>query len=704
MPEKYTAEGLLIIEPREVIINELGVAQGSSQDLNRHFTEARVLQSRSLVDRLVSDLGLATHPALVGVAETEGNGRQNPGPISAFIQTVKQTLGPVKELLQTWKRAVSTLLMGEKDEAEISPPGDPNAEATTAILKDLTITATEKSSAIEVAFSSEDPELSAAIVNRLMALYLADQVRSRSEATAQVNQVLTARMGSLRQEVEDADKRVQEYRLAHGLIETGSGEMNVLRLVELQRQLIDASALEKTLQSRVASATQTGSADSSAEVLASALIQRLREQEATVSSRLSRLSRDLGPRHPEAQALQEELSNLRSQITAETRKVILSLQSEYAVAQQRVLKLETTIAEARTAAERSAKDDVILQQLVREANAKRGVFEAYLSRVQQTAHSANGPSPGARIASAALVPQVGQRPSVPVMGGLAGLAGFALGGAFLIAIEVTRKRIFNGDELVQATGFSRLGDVPDASGWRRQRLADVVVTKPFVAAGESVRGLWINLCASVSETKVVMVTSSLPEEGKTSLVVALGRMAAMDGARVAVVDCDFRKAGIRAFFGDPPAGDHVTCVDELLNGAGEIADIRFQKDRLTGMMFLPAAGSLAAPHVALTGPRLEQLIVKLRQDFDLILIDSPPVLNVADPVILIRRVDVLLYVASWARTPRKMIVEAVRRLNVPETTAAFSVLTRVKPSRSRGGYYTGYKHARLPPALRRATG
>jgi len=281
------------------------------------------------------------------------------------------------------------------------------------------------------------------------------------------------------------------------------------------------------------------------------------------------------------------------------RKVILSLQTDYAVARQHVVELEANIAEARTAAERSAKDDVTLQQLIKEADAKRGVFQAYLSRVQQTAHSAADPSPGARIASPALVPQVGYGPSVPIMSGLAGLAGFALGGAFLISIEATRKRIFNGDELVQATGFSRLGDVPDASGWRRRRLADVVVSKPFFAVGESVRGLWINLCASGHHTKVVMVTSSLPEEGKTSLVVALGRMAAMDGARVAIIDCDFRKAGIRAFFGDPPAGEPVTWVDELLNGTSDISDIRFQTDHVTGMMYLPAAGSLNTPHVAL---------------------------------------------------------------------------------------------------------
>jgi uncharacterized protein involved in exopolysaccharide biosynthesis len=90
MPEKYKAEGLLVIEPREVIISELGVAQGSSQDLNRPFTEARVLQSRSLVDRLVNDLGLATHPALVGVSETEGGERETPGAIKAFFLSVKQ--------------------------------------------------------------------------------------------------------------------------------------------------------------------------------------------------------------------------------------------------------------------------------------------------------------------------------------------------------------------------------------------------------------------------------------------------------------------------------------------------------------------------------------------------------------------------------------------------------------------------------------
>jgi succinoglycan biosynthesis transport protein ExoP len=698
IPKTYTAEGLLVLEPRDVKIDQLGVAAtASDSDLVRTTTEAEVLRSRGAILKVVRDLDLVNNPAILQ-PETEIN------PVVEFVQYAKAAVvGLARELLE---RADPGTPATPADEPYTA--SDMESDAVNVVFDSLSVLGIEKSSAIRISFTSTDNALAAEVVNRLMSAYREEQIELKAKETAHINQMLSSRLEPLRRDMEDADRRIQDFRRDHGLIETGAGEMSIVQLSDLQNRLTVAQADEKTLQLKVAAASRALSSsarDASTDVLTSPIIQRLIEREGTVAGNLSNLEQNLGPRHPQVAALRQELDSIRLQLSTETSKVLSALRTDLQVANQRVGSLESALAEARKAAEQSTADSVILQQLVKDAEAKRQIFATYLASSQQTSSSQLDPSPYVRIASAAVPPPHPNRSGTSILMALGALGGLALGAAIILSRQATRTWILDGEELVEATGFSRLCDVPETSRFRKKHLQNVVIDNTDFAATESIRGIWVNLqVASEGNPMVTLVTSGSPAEGKSSLVIALGRIAALDGARVMILDCDFHKPSIgrllgvgrrRAGSGSASSSGTVTWIDEMLADK-DANQLNFQEDAATGMKYLPAAGTLDNPHAVLSGKRLSNLIGDLRREFDLILIDSPPVMSVADPVTLVRHTDTLVYVAASAKTPRWLITEAVRRLSIPARVKAFSVLVRVRPSRRLPKrYYTGYdKRAR----------
>lgn len=676
LPRTFTAEGLLVVEPRQISISELGAGStASSTDLVRTQTEAQVLRSRTLAEAVVRGMGLANNPV--------------------FLKPDDGSFSPVAML----RAAVDRLL----PRGDAGGPPDKVSAATDLLQSSMTVSASERSATVGLAVETEDPALSAAIVNRMMQLYLAAQVESKNAVTSHVNQALSGRLDALWRDVQAADRRVQSFRAENGLLEAQGAELNALGLAELQNQLATARGQVTNLRAAVDSterALATGGSAASAEVLASPLIQRLREQEATVNRTISNLSQRLGPRHPDILAQRQELANVREQIAVEIRKIGQSLARDLTIAQARVSGLETQIEEVRARARQSASANVELQQLVKDAEAKRSVYQAYMARAEQTAQNDAGPLPDVRIASAAAAPIKPSGPNAKLMTAFAGIAGLSLAAAGTLLRDRLRGRVFSGEELARLTDLAAYGTVPAVRTGRGgiRHLADSVVAQPHRDAAESVRGLWTALRAARSGwmPRVVLVTSSQPGEGKTSLVTALGRVAALDGARVLVIDADFRMPMVGAFFGAGPG----EAVDELL-AAGAPPEAALQADRETGLAYLPASGRVANPQAVLGGEAMGRLLQDARTNFDLVLIDSPPVMSVSDPVILVRQADAVLFLAAWGRTPRSVAAEAARRLKVPDHVLAVSVLSRAAgPDRARA-YYAGYRRSRplkLPSA------
>jgi len=677
LPRMYTANGLVVVEPRKVSIDEMGVGlTGATMEMTRIQTEADILRSRSMIETLVRDLDLASNPAILKPAD------ENSFSIARLVDAAK-----------TW-------ILGLLPEGWVPVPnaGPPNLDAAAAdvVQANLVVSAHEKSAAIPVSYKSEDPVLAATIVNRLMELYIAEQIRSRSEIGDQVNSQLSSQQERLWAEVADADKRVQEYQSQHGLLQSRGSALTTNRVDELQSQLTSARNEESRLTASVTAANRAlakGNVASSTEVLASPLIQRLREQEVTVLRAYSNLSRSLGQKHPQVVAQSQELAEIRTQIDQEVNKIVSALQGDLQLARARVEAITRDLATANAVATRAASDEIELQQLVKEAEAKRMIYQTYLQRVDQTAVAHNSRAPDVRIASTAVIPTKITSPNRKVITAFGGVAGLCLAAAGALLTNNLRGRVFDSAELARLTGFAGLGDIPLVPRSRRSHLCDIVMTTPQIAAAESVRGLWAGLKTARDgwNPKIVLVTSGLPGEGKTSLVTALGRLAALDGARVLIIDADFRMPMIDKVFSKSSANRvEQPGVDELL-ASGEHLKAALKVDSASGVFYLPASGAFSNPQALLGSIRFSNLIADACTNFDLVLLDSPPVLRVSDSVMLARRADAVVLIAKSNSTLRSAAAEAAKRLRIPNNSLAFSVVSGVPAKRASNKYYAGYR-------------
>lgn len=683
LPHTYVAEGLLVVEPLQTAMSDVGPEFGaSSTDIVRAQTEAEILRSHAMAEAVVDSLGLATNRQFMD-------------------SSVAGVLMPLVALRTAADRLVHALVPAENDASGEPAADDLKAVAVARLEDNLTIRTTDKATVIEVAFSSTDPGLAAAIVNRLMELHVSRDVHAKSDIIRHLNEALSDQEQRLWQKVVEADQKVQAFRTEHGLLEMQGAELSTVKLSELQSQLAVARSRMNDLKASAADATraaQTGSIDASPEVLASPLIQRLREQESVVASALSNMAQRQGPRHPEMRARMEELANIRGRIGAEVGKIVEALHSDLSVARMRVADLETRIADAQARASAAAGQNVALQQLVKEADAKRAVYQSYMTRTEQTAHVAGGPQPDLRIAAAASPPALPSGPKTKAITAFAALIGFGLAIAITLFRDAMNGRVLTEDELSSVTRYPGLGLVPSFRLGRRH-LCDAVVDDPQSEAAESIRGVWTGLRVArygANRAQMVVVTSSLPNEGKTSLVTALGRIAALDGARVLVIDADFRMPKVGAFLEEaasavPSPGDDGAYVDDLL-ARGEPPINALRTDPSSGLLYLPAGGRTPNPQSLLTGPGMTLLLEEARLNFDLILVDSPPVMRVSDAVMLARAADAVLFVAAWGTTSRVQLGEAVRRLQVPPDVFVGSLLCRV--SRRFSGSYTGYRSRR----------
>jgi capsular exopolysaccharide synthesis family protein len=234
-------------------------------------------------------------------------------------------------------------------------------------------------------------------------------------------------------------------------------------------------------------------------------------------------------------------------------------------------------------------------------------------------------------------------------------------------------------------------------GWRRRKRLDpvaYVVEKPLSRFAEAFRNLRASVatCRTGTMVKVVAITSALPGEGKTTTAMCLGRSAAVAGARVLLIDCDLRQRSINRMLSIEPVNGLI----EVLSGAVAVAEALVQ-DSETGLVVLPVAKSAFTPKDLFGAPTMGRLVSELRRDFDLIILDTAPVLAVADTRVVCPYADAVVVLTRWRRTPRKAVMAALKSLDSPNTFVAGAVLTQVnlreqaRVGEGAGAYERAYK-------------
>lgn len=683
-PSRYAAEGLLLFDSQQAAIPELNqFAPANSAPPNQRIrTEADVLRSR----RLAEDVARST-PVLPPEAEATG---------PSLSQQAMTTL-------LTWYDAARQYagLPAQAPAAPAQAPvvaTDPLNLQVEELQQRLDIRTTDNSNVVAVRFTSTSPVIAATIVNTLMNRYIALDIASKQETTEQANRWLSERLASLRKEVEAADLRIQAFRRETGLLETSIGTVSTVLLTEDQSRVAVARQELARAQAALDSATRSGARGATTEALASPTIQALRAREADVVQRAATLSQQLGPRHPDRLAVEAELRDLRRQIDSETSKVTTALRRDVEAARARLESSQVSLDTSRTTARGGAEAGVTLAQLQRDAESSRQVYQAFLLRTEQTRLS-SAQFPVARVVSPAAVPYRPAGPSPAVIAVFSAIAGLLLTAGLVVLRRSSRSTVNTPRELALVTGVQNIGSLPALRSGKRHNMPNLVLEDGDSDIAETLRALRINLQAAAQggHATTLLITSPSAGDGKTTLAVALARICAADGMRVLLLETDMRRPRIAATLGATrPRGS----IEAVLTGRASLRDA-IHVDQQSGLHCLLSDFSASNPQQMIESGAFRDMVEQARREYQLVILDSPPIMRVADAVVLSSYSDVVLFAVGWDRTSSDVLAEAMRRL--PEETRArtATVFTRVPPGRLDPlSYYAGYAQNRPRPTLR----
>lgn len=335
----------------------------------------------------------------------------------------------------------------------------------------------------------------------------------------------------------------------------------------------------------------------------------------------------------------------------------------------------------------AAAANAVLDQLQRERDARAQAYYAFLARVEQTRIS-SGQTATARIVSPAK-PAI--RPDGPTVSMIALLGAFVglLGTAAIVAgRQMLRGRIGSSRELSLASGVANIGTLPFSRQWAQPGMAVGILEARETGIADTLRGMRTALrnLSQPDDATVVLITSAERGDGKSTTAASLASICALDGLRVLLIEADLYRPRLAAILGWQLGRS----LESVLDGADSFEDA-LCVDPQTGLHGLFAAGSADSPLAVLESPAFRDLMVRVRRDYDIVIMDSPPVLRVADPVVLAAHSDAILFAVGWERISEAMLAEALERLPPSQPGELMTVMTRV-PRRhlERQGYYRGY--------------
>jgi capsular exopolysaccharide synthesis family protein len=667
----YTARSVVLLDQREnKVLDVSAVIAGLPSDPTTIQNQVEILRSRNLAGRVAEKLHFDDNPEFGG------------GTLGKPKHSFLHYLNPL-----AWLGADAPLPTEEEMKAERR-----NNEID-AVLGAEKISVDGDSTAISIDVDSSSPGLSAALANAIADAYVEDQLNAKYEATQKTSQWLADRLQQLSGQVQAAEAAVQQYKADHNINETATGTSIVQdQLSQLNGQLVLARsdlAEQEAKYSRVMSLQRSGHADDVSQVVASPLIEQLRAQETDLLRQEAELNAKYGPKHPKILDLEAQKQNLLAKINDEVERVISTVANDVAVARAHVASLEGSLGQLEGATSDQNRAEVKLKQLESTATSTRSLYEAFLSRFKEAQGQEGITTPDARVISRAVVPTSPSYPNKQYTLGIAIPAGIFLGILLAMVAERLDAGFRTSVQLERLIGLPCLSALPEVTSLDvGERPADLIFSKPLGGYAEAVRGLRLGLAQSNVDQKVktLLITSSVPEEGKSTVTLSIARLAAKSGQSVIVVDADLRHPSIAKSLGFEKIDNDIIGV---LTGDVKLENAVL-KDPKSDVAVLASTRSAVNPPDLLGSEAMAKLIGRLSEKYDLVIIDSAPLLPVHDARVLAPLVNSVLLVVRWEKTPRDAVGVAARTLADTQASVAGIALTRADSSRYK--YYAfGYQ-------------
>lgn len=681
-PQYLSSVQILVVDPRQPS-NAADDRKLSSLDVDAAAVASvvEVMKSKSIALAVARDQQLDKDPEFV---HSHG--------VAAFLE--KQVGSIVEDLFG--RRPEQTDLAATRTD-DVSPELD---RASEELRRRLVVDRVTFSYVLSLSITSESPEKAQRLATAIANTYLNDQLEARYEATQRATTWLSGRLQTLRTRVEEDEAAIQKLKAENGLTDTGAGNnVSQQQLADINTQLALARADVAEQRARFEqiqrAATSGANLESIPEVMASSVIAQLRLQQAEVSRREVDLKGRYGDRYPDVINAKSQLDDISRAIAAEVNRILGNSKNAYEIAVQREQSLEESLA-TMTGKTGNSQALVQLQELQRVADANRRLYENFLNEFNEIDQKSTLTDTGAHVISPAALATEPSYPRWMLSLFLATVAGLFLGVVLAFLMEYLDSGLKTSVQVEQALGYPVLALVPAIRGsrWRspigRMEVLKRLASEPFSQLSDSIRSLRIGMGMMLPEvdhaSKVIVVTSAIPGEGKSTLSMLLAASCALSHQRVIVVDCDLRRKSLTAAFGlsDKPG------LIEILTDKVSLKDATL-RDETTSLSIIPGGAEVRNYTDLLNSRRMRDVIAQLRIQYDCVVLDATPLLPIVDATVVAQHADKILLVVEWNRTPQTSAMEALKALRGDARHITGIVLNKVDFTRLKSyGYGFGY--------------
>ena len=503
-----------------------------------------------------------------------------------------------------------------------------------------------------------DPKLAARIAQAYGEAYIGKQIQDKSNSNDAALTWLDGRLATLRAQAESDDGNLQSYKVANNLMSMSGNQGATLAEQEisaLNQQLAQARADLSEKRARRDAAISNSARGDVAESLSTDLVRQLRKQRSDVSADLAKLRVNYGPRHPDVLKDEQQIADIDAEIAKENSRTLESLNADVKIAEQRYASLSGSHSEASSSLRSNNVAEVGLMELQRRADASHTIYESFLNRARELAAQIGVQQPQASIIETASVPNAPSSPNLKLNLALALIGGMLVAGAYVGVAELLDNTYKSGRQVTLDLGVRTLASIPliDMRGVKdKAAVLSYVLDKPYSLFSESIRSLrtQISLAAKTRRMQVIAVTSALPGEGKTLTCLSLARAMAANGAKVLLIDADFRRFSLTKYLNiDPMYGiQDVFKKPELMSQSIVVDEVSG-----AGMMLVPRNNRIATE--VFTNDLFEHMIEALKDQYDYIILDTAPVLALSDIRVVSAVADGVMLIVRWNKTPRDAV-------------------------------------------------
>ncbi|WP_150305041.1 GumC family protein [Pseudomonas saliphila] len=669
----YRASVTMMIESKGDQLVDFQRVYDNTGQLSEYLqTQLGLINSRGVAERVVRELNLTEHP--------EFDPRQRPQPLIDVKGMVRRT---------------KSMVLGEDPSKTAAPMTE--ADIMDAVTRDFMTRTTAdvegKSQLVRISVEMADRLTAAQAANSLANSYIEGQLEAQMEMSMAATTWMNSRLAELRTSLKEAENRLQQFREEEGLVDVGGvGTVSADNLAMTGDRMIDARSqrAEAESQYRQVQAMEDQGWERMASVpavLGHPLIQQFKSEQARARAKVEELSRRYGERFPAMQAAQSDLAAATASLRAQVEQVVAGIERNYQLAVANESSLRASFDQNKEEIQDISRKEFKVRELERDVESNRELYETFQNRLRETTATQDLSSTNARIVDEALPPATPAAPNTRLLIMLASVLSFIAGVAIALIADFLNNTFKSAEDVENNLNLPVLGIVPLVAKKQQKKVAHLFEKGDDMRFCEAIRTIRTSvMLADMSRPqKVIVVTSSVPSEGKSSVAANMA-FALSQLQRVLLIDADLRRPTLAKNF-DFPVG--TPGLANLISGTAKAEDCIQTVDNQLDML---TAGAVPPnPLELLASPRFAKFLERAKEQYDHILIDSPPTQAVSDSVLMSTYADSVIYVIKSEHTSINMAQKGVGQLLQSGASIVGVVLNQVDVKKAaKKGEYSGY--------------